>query len=261
LEEYELLGVPSSEELLAAQGFSAAKVAQNDSELELATHVVAFSPFVRETLHRAGVSEAKIITALGGCDTTTFKYSFSRRRPEDPFRVAFIGNDSIRKGLIYLLRAASRFSSPAVIVEVFGKLTLPEEFMKGIRCEIVRHGSLARTELAAALRRCHAAALPSLWEGSALSIYESLAAGLPAIVTPNAGSAVTDGQDGFVVPIRDVERLEASLESLLDDERREAMSQSCARVAALRTWKAYGSELLRGLGLEAGPRLEQQSRR
>ena len=45
---------------------------------------------------------------------------------------------------------------------------------------------------------------PSLFEGSAVVTYEALACGLPSIVTPNAGSVVRDGVDGFHVPAGDV---------------------------------------------------------
>ncbi len=48
---------------------------------------------------------------------------------------------------------------------------------------------------------------PSLHEGSALAIGEALASGLPVITTANAGSVVRDGEEGYIVPIRDVEAL------------------------------------------------------
>lgn len=42
--------------------------------------------------------------------------------------------------------------------------------------------------------------LPSICEGSATVVYEALAAGLPVVCTPNTGSIVRDGVDGFIVP-------------------------------------------------------------
>jgi glycosyltransferase involved in cell wall biosynthesis len=58
---------------------------------------------------------------------------------------------------------------------------------------------------------------PSLCEGSAMVTYEALAAGLPVITTPNAGSVVRDGVDGFIVPIRDAEAIAAKLDLLARD--------------------------------------------
>jgi len=59
--------------------------------------------------------------------------------------------------------------------------------------------------------------LPSLCEGSATVCYEALAAGLPVITTPNAGSVVRDGVDGFIVPIRDAEAIAEKLDLLAKD--------------------------------------------
>src|SRR5690606_41274150 len=49
--------------------------------------------------------------------------------------------------------------------------------------------------------------LPSICEGSATVIYEARAAGLPVVTTPNAGSVVRDGVDGFVCAAGDVDAL------------------------------------------------------
>lgn len=43
--------------------------------------------------------------------------------------------------------------------------------------------------------------------GSTLVTYETMACGLPSIVTENSGSVVRDNMDGFVIPIRDIETL------------------------------------------------------
>ena len=87
--------------------------------------------------------------------------------------------------------------------------------------------------------------LPSICEGSATVCYEALAAGLPVVTTPNSGSVVRDGVDGFVVPIRDadaiVERLErlASVPNLLEE-----MSTNALQRAAEFTVEKYGQRLL-----------------
>ena len=59
--------------------------------------------------------------------------------------------------------------------------------------------------------------LPSICEGSATVIYEAIGYGLPVVTTPNAGSVVRDGVEGFVVPIRDVAAIIQSLDRLSSD--------------------------------------------
>ena len=71
--------------------------------------------------------------------------------------------------------------------------------------------------------------------------YEALSAGLPIITTPNTGSVVRDGVDGFVVPIRDPEGLAASMNQLIADPNlRIAMSFEARRhTEAELSWAAY----------------------
>ena len=42
--------------------------------------------------------------------------------------------------------------------------------------------------------------LPSVCEGSATATYEAIASGIPVICTPNAGSVIEDGRQGFRSP-------------------------------------------------------------
>ena len=56
--------------------------------------------------------------------------------------------------------------------------------------------------------------LPSIEEGSALVTYEAMACGLPVVTTPNAGSVVRDGVEGFIVSIRDPDALAERIESV-----------------------------------------------
>ena len=81
---------------------------------------------------------------------------------------------------------------------------------------------------------------PSLHEGSAFVTYEALASGLPVITTPNAGSVVRDGVEGYIVPVRDVDALAERIERLRADLTLRARMAASARARALEfTWDAY----------------------
>jgi glycosyltransferase involved in cell wall biosynthesis len=57
--------------------------------------------------------------------------------------------------------------------------------------------------------------------------------GLPVVTTPNCGEVVTDGVDGFLVPVRDAGALAKALQTLADDpERLEAMKDAARAVTA-----------------------------
>jgi glycosyltransferase involved in cell wall biosynthesis len=88
--------------------------------------------------------------------------------------------------------------------------------------------------------------LPSLVEGLALVQLEAMACGIPLITTPNAGGSdiVTDGVDGFVIPIRNVEVLKEKLEWCYSHPLELAeMGYAARRKAEQMTWDLYRHRL------------------
>jgi len=68
---------------------------------------------------------------------------------------------------------------------------------------------------------------------------------LPIITTPNAGSVVRDGVDGFIVPVRDAEAIAGKLELLARD--RDLLAWMSANALARSrefTVEKYGERLL-----------------
>ena len=68
--------------------------------------------------------------------------------------------------------------------------------------------------------------LPSYAEGLPISILEAMSAGLPVVTTPVGGipEAITDGEEGLLVPTGNAEALSDAIQRLLSDsELREAM--------------------------------------
>jgi glycosyltransferase involved in cell wall biosynthesis len=91
-------------------------------------------------------------------------------------------------------------------------------------------------------------ALPTLSDSFALVHLEALASGVPVITTPNCGSVVRNGVDGFIVPIRDAEALADRIEEIVTDRRlRNRMSQSAREKARQFTWARYGERLLQAI--------------
>jgi glycosyltransferase involved in cell wall biosynthesis len=78
-------------------------------------------------------------------------------------------------------------------------------------------------------------------------VLEALACGLPVIVSANTGSKemVRDGEDGFVVPIRDVEALKQKILLLYEDPHtQQKMAQAAAQRASQFTWDGYARRAL-----------------
>jgi glycosyltransferase involved in cell wall biosynthesis len=116
-------------------------------------------------------------------------------------------------------------------------------------------GPVPRAEMAAQLAWADVFLLPSMCEGSAIAVYEALAARLPVVCTPNTGSVVRDGVEGFIVATRDVDAIVERLELLAaDEELRIEMSDRAAERASQFTLGGYARRLFAALpGTAAAP--------
>lgn len=79
-----------------------------------------------------------------------------------------------------------------------------------------------------------------------MAVLEAMASGLPVLVTDHSGfdDVVTQGQEGFVVPIRRPDALAEHLAFLRDHRDVRAAMGSAARTLALGlSWSQYGDSL------------------
>ncbi len=76
-----------------------------------------------------------------------------------------------------------------------------------------------RADMSAVLKQAHIACLPSYREGLPKSLLEAAACGLPIVTTdtPGCREVVTDGDNGFLVPVKEVDALAAALRKLIID--------------------------------------------
>jgi glycosyltransferase involved in cell wall biosynthesis len=154
------------------------------------------------------------------------------------------GAVGLRKGAPYVLRAAQLTKGIARFRWV-GPVGLLENAAAEMRKYVDLVGAVPRPKMAEHYIGADVFLLPSICEGSATVCYEALAAGLPVITTPNAGSVVRDGIDGFIVPIRDPEAIAEKLELLARDRELLAwMSSNGLAPSREFTLERYGERLL-----------------
>ena len=103
-------------------------------------------------------------------------------------------------------------------------------------------GILPHARLLKEMMRNHVFIFPSLAEGFGLVVAEALSAGLPVITTTNTcgPEIMTDGGEGFIVPIRDPDAIADKLTLLYEDEsRRRAMAEAAKQRAAEVNWARF----------------------
>jgi glycosyltransferase involved in cell wall biosynthesis len=96
------------------------------------------------------------------------------------------------------------------------------------------------------LREMDVFVFPSIVEGFGMVITEALAAGLPVITTPHTAGAdiITEGHDGFIIPIRSPHAITASVTRLIEDEDlRLQMCENALGTASEMSWEHYESRI------------------
>lgn len=90
----------------------------------------------------------------------------------------------------------------------------------------------------------HLLVLPSIEEGLALVQGQALACGCPVLATTATGAEdlFTDGEQGFIVPDRDVDALTEKMQQIADDPvlQRRLSEAAMLRVKSLGGWDDYG---------------------
>ena len=210
-----------------------------EDETNLADLILVPSDYVKETLIENGVAESKIIIVPYGADLPKVT-STTPKKYNSKIRFIFVGHICQRKGIKYLLEAFSRFSNANVELVLVGEIIGGYEGLKKYRHLFTHIRSVSHAELAELYYSADVFVIPSMHEGSALVVFEALAAGLPVITTLNTGSIVRDNEEGFIVPICDVDTLFEKMELLSkDSQQRKKMSLKAKERAKLFTWKAY----------------------
>jgi glycosyltransferase involved in cell wall biosynthesis len=160
--------------------------------------------------------------------------------------VLFVGGVGLRKGVHYLAEATRILKNRGVACDVRVIGPAARALVTNPAFEGPSYmGQVPRAEVRREFLAADVFVLPSIAEGSATVTYEALASGLPVVTTPNAGSVVRDGVEGYVVPVRDAQILAERIEAIISDrDLRNAMSARARERAADYTWDRYGDRLL-----------------
>lgn len=199
--------------------------------------VVVFTPKHYESsaqLHQIDLSAKIALVPIGidfdrldpshaSADATSALQAFSRGRPT----ILTVGRHVSYKGYEYLLRAAAKLRTDAVLVMVgAGPLsTVLKELAAqlGVGARVLFQGEVDPTGLVSAMHHCDVFCLPSIAQTEAFGIAsaEAMACGKPTVVC-ELGNGVNylnqAGRTGLTVAPRDADALAEALDCLLADD-------------------------------------------
>lgn len=219
-------------------------------EMELADTVIGPGDFVLESLPDWARKKKLIMSPFGSPQNS---YA-SKDRPEaphgKPLRVLFVGSMGQRKGLGDLFEAVKLLNRKDVELVVLGSLLAPMEFYRKHFKDFVYESGRPNDQVLALMRSCDVFCLPSIVEGRALVMQESMSQGLPVIITPNTGGSdlVIEGETGFLVPIRNPAAIAEKIAWFADNrDKISGMGEKARQHAAQYTWANYAKQIIDGI--------------
>lgn len=204
---------------------------REEAEWALADVIFCPSEFVASGLQSLGVSPEKCRVVPYGIDLNRFRLAGGDGRAGNAkggaLNVLFVGHVSVRKGVPALLEGLRRLNSTHIRCRLVGSVNLDPRRLAQYTDLVEVMGAVPRAHIGEHYRWADVLVFPSACESFGLVTCEAFAAGVPVIATPNSGSIVTDGVDGFIVSVGDSASIAERLERLASD--RELLRSMSAR--------------------------------
>lgn len=219
------------------------KLARKEQEIQLADHIFVASSITHRSVLAAGVPSNRVSVIPYGAP---IDYFHPQSKSDSTFRALFVGRVGPRKGVHYLLQAWQQLRLPQAELQLIGINELPDSWLGQFSSSVHNLPSVPHATLNAHYSNASIFVFPSLVEGFGLVLLEAMACGIPVITTPNTAGPdlITDGVEGFIVPIRDVEALKQKLEWCYQHpEKLAEMGQAARRRAEQLTWENYRIKL------------------
>ena len=219
------------------------KLARKEQEVKLADHIFVASSMTKQSLLDIGVEPEKISVIPYGAPVDYFQ---PQPKQDNDFRTLFVGRVGLRKGVHYLLKAWRELQLPAAELLLLGVNEFPAGYLRQDWGNVRHLDSVPHHTLGDYYNRADVFVFPSLVEGFGLVLLEAMACGIPIITTPNtaAPDIITDGVEGFIVPIRDTQALKEKLEWChAHPQQLKEMGKAARKKAEEFTWALYRQRL------------------
>ena len=217
------------------------------AEPGLASRFLCASSFTRKTLVENGADPAAIRVVPYGVDVEQFAPPAVPPSASGPLQLLFVGRINQRKGIKYLLQALDLLGTDHVHLTVCGRVIDGLSLFQRYGDRVTIRPSVSAEELRAAYQAADLFVFPSVAEGFAQVLLESLASGLPILSTTHtaAPDLITNGVEGFIVEPRRPDLLAERIEWAVHHREELLRMRSAARAAAMRfTWEQFRSGIV-----------------
>lgn len=206
-----------------------------------------------QRLAKVAASGIPILMVPNAVNNTFFVTADERRSKckGDMIHLLTVGRFSPQKGLDLLLRAIHRLPVH-VALWIVGDGPLRTELETqaatlNIQDRVTFFGWQEEAAVKEFYRKADLFVLSSLDEGMPLVVLEAMAMGLPIVATDVSGTQelVRSGENGYLVPVKDVDALTSTLfQAICNPEALARMSERSRAIAAQYTWPAVAEAYL-----------------
>lgn len=224
--------------------------------LKKADAVISVDPRMAEVAERLGVASERIQVIPNGVDCELFQPGdrITARRelglPLDARLLVTVAHLGQRKGHFETIAALKLLPKDVYLVLVGGSGPLGGDAENlrtladraGVADRLIIAGKQPHQRIPQYYQAADLSVLASWREGCPNAVLESLACGIPVVAT-DVGSVsymLKDGVNGFVVPIRDVERLSQAIRAVLDAPPNPDVVRASP---AVRSWDAVAGDV------------------
>lgn len=231
-------------------GIDSRAIDTEETEYAQADLITVPSTFARHSFIEHGLPANKL-------RLLSYGVNLSRFQPVDKpatncFDVLFVGGMSLQKGVQYLIQAFQKINHAAKTLTFVG-VPSPDLIamfrnrgMWPLNTRVLGH--VPQVELKKIMSRSHVLVLPSIQEGMAMVMAQAMACGCPIIASRNTGAEdlFVDSQQGYIVPIRDVNALTERMQRLAErpHEREEMGRKALILTQKIGGWHEYGQNAL-----------------
>ena len=211
-------------------------------ETKMAARFLVASSFTRDSLIENGTAASAITVIPYGVDLDRFRPAAQARAASGRLKLLFVGRINQRKGIKYLLEALRLLRTQEVELTICGRVLDDLALFKPFANQVTIRPSVSAADLVQAYQAADLFVFPSVAEGFAQVLLESLACGLPILSTTHtaAPDLIDEGAQGFIVQPRRPDLLAEKIAWSAQHRAELArMAAAARRRAEIFTWERY----------------------
>jgi alpha-maltose-1-phosphate synthase len=235
---------------LAFSGIDERTIDREEAEYAEADIVTVPSTFAFRSFVEQGVPAKKLALLPYGVNVERFQPV--AEPDEGRFDILFVGAMSLQKGVQYLVEAYLKVTHPAKSITFVGAPSpalislLKSRGLWPSDAKVLGH--VPQSELKNIMSRSHVLVLPSIQDGFGMVLAQAMACACPIIASKHTGAEelMSDGCEGYIVPIRDAHALAERIQKLADyPELRASMAaQALNKIHKIGGWSTYGEKAM-----------------